>query len=1066
MRAKKVKIPTSAGPVLVLSYGQRKGVEAFATLGYGSPLGLCVAQTEDGDCGGVVINYFSDVIGIWTHGNGRGLGRFQPVNEKFIKLVSSANPAFGHVAPSIGVMLTQGISRYQQDFPFVEVRKPVQEGLRNLNLVPVGAIPKFTSYTNRRGVDPNFSMFLEELGISKPENWALAEPNEDASYASLYKYAKQTNDLPIEIANLAPTIWQEMFVFHSEMHDSKTLDYEEARGLLDMTTSPGFPYNTVASTKGEVFAKMPHLDEYLQKDWDSLKDPNWTVFITHSSKEEVRPKEKLDLNKIRGIESMPMDMTIHCVRMFNDMNEGLVESAGKKFSMVGFSPFEGGWDKVIRRIERFRNGFSMDEEQWDSSIRAWLLWGVCEFRFNCLTKKERTPENYQRITHIYRNAINSLVLGPRGNLYLKNLGMPSGFQNTISDNTLILEFLFRLSWKMNVPCDQFAMKDHLAMALMGDDNLWSVSDALLPHFNAGVVKKTMALVGVTANPQSLEPALARNLSFLSSDSINYRGIFLPHLDSCKLFTSLAFSTKSELRKGPYISLYRAIGILIVGWPDINLRKLIRCYISYLKANFGEALADDPNWYCVANAIPSDEKLETLYFGEVAHHQGSSPLKSMEESRVSRGENLLNRLAKAEKLTQSGHDFLIAALDPMHDRQLKDLQGWPDLETAASVVRCVKQTVTFSAPGGVGTGNWDVMISSWPFIENQTFSLNTRVIGNSVIDAANQPQTASLGGVTAHAVATGGSINLFSTLAARIALPAVYSEGTSRIVGMGIEVINTTSALNLQGQVTVFRVPQSKPCGSVMTIMPSANVAATSFASQFIRRPPTTQPESMLLPGSRQWKAADGCYLVVPFVGEDNPPIVAQYTQPIVFASAVVEENVNPAINNTSVWVPPRFPTTLGGPSYFFAQKIHPLHTAGAYFTGLSPQTTLSLTVNTYVESFPNTAEPDILVLATPSACYDPIALEIFSSSLSRMPVGVPADMNGFGDWFMEAIEEAAKTVPIIGPALGAVAKVTKNYLTQPSPQTKPMPIQLSKAKLIRAPPPKQPAKKARKKQAK
>jgi len=130
---------------------------------------------------------------------------------------------------------------------------------------------------------------------------------------------------------------------------------------------------------------------------------------------------------------------------------------------------------------------------------------------------------------------------------------------------------------------------------------------------------------------------------------------------------------------------------------------------------------------------------------------------------------------------------------------------------------------------------------------------------------------------------------------------------------------------------------------------------------------------------------------------------------------------------------------------------YPLHMGGAIFTGLSDTTTLTLNVNTFHESFPSPAENDILVLATPSATYDPVALEMFSHSLSSMPVGVPASENGLGDWFLGAVADAAEFLaplavalgqPVIGAGLvagGALARRGQNYLVAPSPQSMPRP---------------------------
>jgi len=87
---------------------------------------------------------------------------------------------------------------------------------------------------------------------------------------------------------------------------------------------------------------------------------------------------------------------------------------------------------------------------------------------------------------------------------------------------------------------------------------------------------------------------------------------------------------------------------------------------------------------------------------------------------------------------------------------------------------------------------------------------------------------------------------------------------------------------------------------------------------------------------------------------------------------------------------------------------------GAYFTGLSPTTTLTINWNVLIERFPSAADADLVVLAKPSPRYDPTALELYSLCMQNMPVGVPVKENGLGDWFMKVIGRARD---IVMPAL-------------------------------------------------
>lgn len=416
-------------------------------------------------------------------------------------------------------------------------------------------------------------------------------------------------------------------------------------------------------------------------------------------------------------------------------------------------------------------------------------------------------------------------------------------------------------------------------------------------------------------------------------------------------------------------------------------------------------------------------------------------------RVTRGEKILQAMVGRQGLTQSGHDFLLAALDPMHDTQLKDLQGWPDVECSSSIVRCVKQTIQVQVPSSLAAGNWDCSAVLWPFFNATSMGLTTRV--NDRIVLPNPGLAHSHGGLTIYASVSGQPID-YSGISlpplASLVLDDSYSSGAQRIVGVGIEAVNTTSDLYRQGQVTVYR--QSNNTFASNDIQINLNGLPIGFYSgTFLSAPPSTLPEVMLIPGSRQWKAADGAYCVASFVGQDNPPKVVDYIQPLILSSVIPDQTFNlpdgtypsssNSVNTQNVIAANPFGVGSPTPAYYQAvpQRLVPLHQSGIFFTGLSPQTTIAFTLNVYVETFPTIAEPSILVLATPSATYDPLALQIFSECLASLPVGVPAGMNPFGEWFAEVVSKASNfltpVLSAINPALGlasnAAGELARSY---------------------------------------
>jgi len=201
-------------------------------------------------------------------------------------------------------------------------------------------------------------------------------------------------------------------------------------------------------------------------------------------------------------------------------------------------------------------------------------------------------------------------------------------------------------------------------------------------------------------------------------------------------------------------------------------------------------------------------------------------------------------------------------------------------------------------------------------------------------------------------------------------------------------------------------------------------------------PPATPGEALLLDGSKQWKAKDGCYVVSTFNSSENPP-GANSTTPVLHMSAL-----DPSIQALGVnWILVTPSVVVGNPPVAFAPTqvtgnpadtptnfttvflptggvwLQPFNGAGAYFTGLSNSTTLQLNAIYYIERFPTQQDSDLVVLARNSCRGDAIALDLYSEIVKEMPVGVPQRMNGMGEWFADAVSSAAD---FISPVLSAI----------------------------------------------
>jgi len=372
--------------------------------------------------------------------------------------------------------------------------------------------------------------------------------------------------------------------------------------------------------------------------------------------------------------------------------------------------------------------------------------------------------------------------------------------------------------------------------------------------------------------------------------------------------------------------------------------------------------------------------------------------------ISRAEKALEKLAIRTGMTEAGKQWLIAAIDPFHDDTLKVI-GYPDMVGGASVVQCIKQTVTVAIPPAITVGNWDCLISTDNILSYGGVAANYNMYGNLFIPPATSLQT-SLGGLKI----CGGVPNAnLSYVAFPTGVNASFVNGLQyppgnvrrrlRILSYGFEAHNITSELNKQGSVTVFEQPQGAHRYSGFVTNGAATALSCPLTGVAVQLAPTSLGNAMLLPGSKTWDASAGAYCVCTMNSLDNPPVIADFATPV---GASTFDNNYPQVANQTVFMPP-FGGTQGSFNYSQMNYVIPYNTKGMYFAGLSATSVLQINFNIWVERFPSEVDGDLTLLASPSAEFDPVAMEAYARIIRMMPVGVPVCENGFGDWFVGGV---------------------------------------------------------------
>jgi len=439
--------------------------------------------------------------------------------------------------------------------------------------------------------------------------------------------------------------------------------------------------------------------------------------------------------------------------------------------------------------------------------------------------------------------------------------------------------------------------------------------------------------------------------------------------------------------------------------------------------------------------------------------------------IVRSKEPMDELCKNRLITPEACDWVKYALDPFHDMQLENLRGYPDVATEPSVVVKIRQAITIAKPPGLPAGaNWDCHVALSPIDfspcdESAVTTAKVHPFGNparpTTDDVAGMIKTFStrtgrMDGLLINSVpSTGadGASMTFTPLHCPTSGAGGYELqhdnlddyldfqdtdlGVYRLVYSGFEVVNTTAQIYKQGAVTVYEYGNSYETGASLPRDATNGGRWDQPISQpttYFRCPPNTLAEAKIMPGAHSWAAQDGCYNTAKFqsdnkfqgmtrrpwaICQNNPtaPTDSGYFNGE-YGSFTSDNSLG--FNNTSTsgaTTPGQAnPAIFGGPMHFSM-----MNTTGAYFTGLSEQTTLFVTWRVGIERLPAANKPAFLALAQPSATFDPNALVLYNMVANVLPPGCPQGYNDMGKWFRWVSTAVQKSIPTVYPIVRAAS---------------------------------------------
>lgn len=424
------------------------------------------------------------------------------------------------------------------------------------------------------------------------------------------------------------------------------------------------------------------------------------------------------------------------------------------------------------------------------------------------------------------------------------------------------------------------------------------------------------------------------------------------------------------------------------------------------------------------------------------------------------------------------EFLTAALDPFHDRKVS-FHGLPDASNEETICEEIRHSITISAPIlDPGATTWSAVVFTTPLDNVVTTYPCQGGIGNTIHygEYVTTPgfkgyrdTTIKLGSVNAHTWGhdnaiffpkTGENYQVPASVFADFVLaPPANSNVLTfpvkpqptlryRVVASGFEITNTTADIYRQGTATCSRTSSSiseheniyscQPYSTATLNQPfdfqavaqTPNIMDADYI--FCQPPPATLADA-LEAGAIQWHASEGAYSVSLYDQEKNQLSNARFRQ---YAATTEDctEDIDPAFTPTNInalaslrW---RQSNDSANPNmisnqYCSTQSIHisPRDNCAVYLTGLSPQTTFTLTMRYYVESAPRVqdlAYQMLVPLKQPSPLMDENALLIYQRASSKMPPAVPVGENFSGNFWSGLMGVIKDVVPIAGAVAGAL----------------------------------------------
>lgn len=364
------------------------------------------------------------------------------------------------------------------------------------------------------------------------------------------------------------------------MADSPPLDLESSFHWFDRTKSPGWPWQLVFSSKGELADSGCYRSFYNHFEKTVIEGGFYPCFFRPFVKRELKKKENIREHLPRTVVAAPMEHTQLGYRMYAPMNECIM----KPFltpCWVGNTKFGGFWNELAKKLLFFPNVGDGDCTRFDGTVGPWSFKKLSALRKSC------SRSDFGHAHDFYYDAcLNTIIVGCEGDVYRKRQGQPSGQANTSIDNSLVHCSYWFYHWCKNVVphfpdlnMTWSSFQKHVCLIVNGDDVVYSYSNHVKKFMCPSAIRVGFRELGIHFKFTKDFPTIDE-IEFCSMTFKLVEGFYMPVPKQKKMLASIFLKRTANCR----ILLKRLLAIRIEVWWDDWLRSLVNSIISDLRTD--------------------------------------------------------------------------------------------------------------------------------------------------------------------------------------------------------------------------------------------------------------------------------------------------------------------------------------------------------------------------------------------------------------------------------------------------------------------------------------------------